>query len=132
MKKIIVLSGLYLFSKNFLAKEQIIPNKKNIFQDYSPSKDEIFEDLLKNSNFKVERIISKGQRSPDGFWYEQEQDEWVLLLEGNAILLFEDNTKVDMKKGDYILIPKYCKHRVEWTDPTKETFWLAIHYSQKK
>lgn len=129
MKKTMFLFGsVFAFSKKFQGKELKIPTKDNIYTDFTPSKDEIFEDLFKNPNFKIERIISKGQRSPDGFWYEQEQDEWVLLLEGKAVLLFEGNVSVEMSKGDYMLIPRSCKHRVEWTDPNQETFWLAVHF----
>lgn len=102
----------------------------NIYRDIPNSNKEIFEGLINNQKFKLERIISKGQSSPDGDdWYNQNKDEWVILLKGSAGLRFEgeENTIV-MQSGDYIHIPAHKKHRVEWTDKNHETFWLALHY----
>ncbi len=102
----------------------------NIFEnipDHIP--EELFQEILKTENIKVERIVSKGHSSPDNYWYDQEENEWVILLKGSAGLLFEGDEKVvRLKSGDYINIPSHTKHRVEWTDPDMETVWLAIHY----
>lgn len=88
---------------------------------------ELFEDVLTTDTFKIERIVSKGHASPQGFWYDQDQNEWVMLLKGRAGLLFEGkDTIIELKPGDYIHIPARRKHRVEWTDPDTETIWLAV------
>ena len=94
--------------------------------------DERFDDLLTRPGCRIERIVSHGQASPPGFWYEQDWDEWVLLLAGGAVLGFEDFAqarawRVEMRAGDYLLIPKGQRHRVESTDPTAATIWLAVH-----
>lgn len=102
---------------------------KNIFDDIPENiESEIFELLANNETTRIERIISKGHNSPDSSWYDQETNEWVLLLTGEAMLLFEDGTSVNMKAGDYINIAAHKKHKVEWTDPEVETLWLAVHY----
>jgi cupin 2 domain-containing protein len=91
--------------------------------------EEILETIIQTHKFKIERIISRGQATTEGEWYDQDKNEWVLVLKGNAGLLFESNNEtVVMKTGDYINIPAHQKHRVEWTDPEEETIWLAIHY----
>lgn len=101
----------------------------NIFDAIPENIDtEIFELLAKSETTRIERIISKGHKSPDSGWYDQEKNEWVLVLRGEAILLFEDGTSVNLKAGDYINIPAHKKHKVEWTDPEIETVWLAVHY----
>jgi len=89
---------------------------------------EVFEDILKLPNLRIERIISKGQSTPQGDWYDQEEGEWVMVLEGHAILGFENGKDVALKKGDYLNIPAHCKHKVKWTDPDQVTIWLAIFY----
>ncbi len=90
--------------------------------------EELIETILKTGTFKIERIVSKGQATPDGQWYDQDKDEWVLLLSGRAGLRIEGRTEVIMAPGDFLHLPAHLKHRVEWTDPEKETVWLAIHY----
>jgi cupin 2 domain-containing protein len=93
-------------------------------------KDEIVETLLKTDHLALERIISSGQATPPGQWYDQPTDEWVILLKGSAGLLFEGNKEVmALRPGDYIQIPAHQRHRVEWTDPEQKTVWLALHYS---
>lgn len=90
--------------------------------------DELFQTLLSNKQIKIERIISKGHSSSVNDWYDQIQDEWVILLEGQAKLQFENNTTLFyLNPGDYLFIPAHTKHRVHWTDPDKVTVWLAIH-----
>ncbi len=91
---------------------------------------EIFEELISGPNFKLERIISDGQATPPGEWMDQERDEWVILLQGSAGLLFADEkTEHFLKPGAYMRIPAHTKHRVEWTDPNQKTVWLALHYT---
>ena len=91
--------------------------------------DEIIETILTNKNIRIERIISKGQSSPEDFWYDQTENEWILVLEGKAIIKFEDESIITLHKGDYLLIPANKKHRVEWTDPKQHTIWLSIFFS---
>jgi cupin 2 domain-containing protein len=89
---------------------------------------ELFETLLQNDNVRIERIISKGHMTPPGEWYDQDRDEWVLLLRGVARLSFDgDCAPLEMVAGDYVFIPAHCKHRVDWTDPQQESIWLAVH-----
>lgn len=106
---------------------------KNFLED-SPtdSAEEIVEDILSGNRFRMERILSKGQASPEGFWYDQGRNEWVLVLKGRGGLIFEDtNDIIEMNPGDYIHIPAHRRHRVAWTDTTQETIWLAIHYEDR-
>lgn len=93
--------------------------------------EELCQTLLSNPGLRIERIVSKGHSSPKGFWYDQDQDEWVLVLQGQAKLNFIDTEAVELKTGDYLLIPAHCKHRVDWTTPDEETVWLAIHIAQR-
>jgi cupin 2 domain-containing protein len=89
---------------------------------------ELFETLKTNASFRIERIVSQGHASAEGFWYDQDQDEWILLLRGAARLRFEDDGRlVELARGDFIDIPAHKRHRVEWTDPGQPTVWLAIH-----
>ena len=90
---------------------------------------ELFQDILTTDKFRIERIVSKGQSSPEGFWYDQDENEWLILLRGSAGLLFEGNDNIiELKPGDYINISANRKHRVEWTDRTTETVWIAVMY----
>jgi len=101
----------------------------NIFSSLPEnSENEFIDSLLKNENVHIERIISKGHTSPSSGWYDQDKDEWVLLLKGNAIIAFEGNVDKHLGLGDYINIPAHTKHKVMWTDPEVETVWLAVHY----
>lgn len=101
--------------------------KKNIFDIPASSKEEIFEHLAGHSNLKIERIISTGQTTPQGVWYDQTADEWVLLIQGEAKILFHENTAIHLKSGDYILIPAHQLHRVTYTTSNPPCIWLAIH-----
>ncbi len=102
---------------------------KNIYKSIpNDSNKEIFEELLKTNNVTIERIISAGHRSPDSGWYDQENNEWVIVLKGKAVLVFEDQITINLSEGDYLNIPSHTKHKVTWTDPDSETIWLAIHY----
>jgi cupin 2 domain-containing protein len=73
-------------------------------------------------------IVSVGHASPEGFWYDQPQNEWVVVLRGAARIQFEDE-RVELRPGDWIHIPAHRRHRVEWTTPDEPTLWLAVHYS---
>lgn len=103
----------------------------NLFQissEITLLSNEIFETIVSTKNVKIERIISFGQTSPDGFWYDQNEHEWVLLLKGYAKLEFEGNKVVELKPGDFINIPAHQKHRVAYTSTFEETIWLAVFY----
>ncbi len=100
----------------------------NIFENIKIDKQkEQFFDLIKNDNVRIEKIVSNGQSSPKGFWYEQKENEFVLLLEGFAILEFEDE-EVELEKGDFLNIPAFKKHRVKHTSQQEPTIWLAVFY----
>ena len=89
---------------------------------------EIFEILIESGNMKVERIISKGHVSPLNGWYDQDQAEWVMILQGEAIVSIEEDKDYHLISGSYLNIPAHTRHRVKWTIPDIETIWLAIHY----
>jgi cupin 2 domain-containing protein len=89
---------------------------------------ELIEQLVENENARIERIVSRGHQSPAQGWYDQDNDEWVMLLKGAAILSFDDGSTINLKPGDYMTIPAHKKHKVDWTDPDAETIWLAVHY----
>ncbi len=103
---------------------------RNLFQEIPESTvNEIIELLLKTDHCKLERIVSRGQKTPPGEWFDQEMNEWVILLSGSAGLLLEGETDAyTMRPGDYIHIPAHRRHRVEWTDPKQKTVWLALHF----
>lgn len=100
----------------------------NLFADL-PTRlpEELVTILCENSHVRIERIVSVGHGSPDGYWYDQEKAEWVVVLKGEAKLLFEgDDGPITMGPGDHILIPAHRKHRVDWTIPGTPTVWLAV------
>jgi cupin 2 domain-containing protein len=100
----------------------------NLFADLPRQMpDELFTTLLEAASVRIERIISDGHASPEGFWYDQDQHEWVVVLTGAARLRFEDDT-VELKPDDFVNIPAHRKHRVEWTTPDEPTVWLAVFY----
>ncbi len=105
------------------------PVSNNIFAKIPEQlPEEIFECILKKENIVIERIISNGHVTSAGQWYDQTEDEWVILLQGEATLLFEKNQRlVSLTPGDYLLIPAHTRHRVEWTLPDFNTIWLAVH-----
>ncbi len=100
----------------------------NIFQFTNQLSDqEIFDTILKSKNVKIERIISTGQTTAEDTGYDQEEDEWVILLQGKATLSFFDNSSINLKAGDYLLIKAHQKHRVTFTSFDPPCIWLAIH-----
>ena len=110
-----------------------IPPSANLFAPLSrTSTDEDITVLLTTPNVRIERIVSTGQATPPGQWHDQARDEWVLVLRGSAGLRFEDETEPRLlRAGDHVLIPAHRRHRVEWTDATEPTVWLALHYSAR-
>ena len=106
---------------------------RNIFappDTHLPPAAEAFEPLLECQGVKIERIISHSAASPEGFWYDQDQDEWVLLLKGEATLQLYPDTLVSLKTGDHVFLPAHQKHRVTYT--AAETLWLAVHIPPAK
>lgn len=95
----------------------------------APAAAEHFDSLLEQPELRIERIVSTGQASPPGFWYDQPEDEWVVLLSGAAGLRFESEVEArDLKSGDWLHIPAHVRHRVEWTDAATPSVWLAVHF----
>jgi cupin 2 domain-containing protein len=86
------------------------------------------EELLSQPNVKIERILSKGQISPETGWYDQDKNEWVVVLQGAGDITFDDGDKVRLQPGDHLNIPAHRRHKVSWTDPDSVTVWLAVFY----
>jgi len=89
---------------------------------------ELSEIILSAPGIRVERIISQAHASPQGFWYDQDWDEWVVVLQGAARLQFEGEAVLKMTAGSFVNIPAHKRHRVEWTAEDQQTIWLAVHY----
>jgi cupin 2 domain-containing protein len=103
----------------------------NLYAGISAARNgEEFKTLLETAGLKIERVVSFGQASPPGFWYDQDQSEWVLLVAGHAGLLIEGETEARLlRAGDHVEIPAHVRHRVEWTDTAVQTIWLAVHFA---
>ena len=87
------------------------------------------DELLTRPGLRIARIVSLGQASPPGFWYDQDWAEWVIVLRGSAALLFEgEGEPRHLQLGDYVHIPAHARHRVVWTEPGRPTIWLAVHH----
>ena len=100
----------------------------NLFTDISANlPDELSTALLVAKNVRIERIVSHGHTSPEDFWYDQDEHEWVIVLKGAARLRLDDNV-MELKRGDFVNIPAHQRHRVEWTTPDEPTIWLAVFY----
>ena len=104
----------------------------NLFEDLpSDLSKEVIEILAQSKSVRIERINSFGQSIPDGFWYDQVQAEWVIVLQGEAKLLLEgDEEPIHLTTGDHLTIPAHLKHRVEWTMLDAPTIWLAVFYGK--
>ena len=88
--------------------------------------------LLETPGLRLERIVSTGHATPPGQWYDQDRDEWVVVVRGRARLRFESEPESrELGVGDHVLIPAHARHRVEWTDPTAPTVWLALFYTRR-
>ena len=106
---------------------------KNLYADV-PQDDfpeELFEVICTGGRFSMERIISRGHVTPDDQWYDQAQDEWVVLLTGSAQLMFDDGQQIDLVPGDYVLIKAHHRHRVIHTSAKESCVWLAIHHDSE-
>lgn len=90
--------------------------------------EEIEELILGAGQLTLKRILSKGQSTPEHEWYDQMENEWVLLIKGEAILAFEKEEDLYMQAGDFCFIPAHRKHRVKWTPDDHETVWLALYF----
>jgi len=88
------------------------------------STNEIIEQVLKNEKVKIERIVSYGQTTPKDYWYNQDKDEFVIILNGSAKIKYNDNRVFELNVGDSLYIPSHQKHQVIYTD--NPTVWLAI------
>ena len=97
--------------------------------DDAATTDEQIDTLLRQPAFELERIVSRGSATPAGEWYDQDRDEWVVVIQGRATLTFDNAGTVGLSPGDYVHIPARCRHRVDWTDPQCETVWLALQYT---
>lgn len=104
--------------------------KTNLFEQLpAASAQEYFETLAGSNGTRIERIVSHGHCSPKDFWYDQEMNEWVILLKGCAALEFEGQGQlVELHPGDALDIPAHRRHRVAWTAATEPTVWLAVHF----
>jgi cupin 2 domain-containing protein len=107
------------------------PQTHNLFDGIPQTlQKELFQTLAESGAVRIERIVSDGQSTPPGEWYDQRWDEWVLLVSGEATLRFDnDAPPLIMKPGDHVIIPANCRHRVERTDPGQKTIWLAVHFN---
>jgi cupin 2 domain-containing protein len=91
---------------------------------------ELVETLLRRQGLRIERIVSTGQATPKGQWYDQEDDEWVLLAAGAArILIAGEARERHLEAGDWLLLPAHCRHHVAWTSSDPPAVWLAIHFA---
>ena len=98
----------------------------SLFSEMASATDaEVFTTLFEKKGVKIERIDSFGQASPEGFWYDQPKDEWVLLVKGEATLEIQDQPELSLRSGDYLLIPAHTRHRVSYT--SADAKWLAVH-----
>ncbi len=106
------------------------PIAGNLFDSIPATlQEEHFLTLAESGAVRIERIVSEGHATPQGEWYDQAWNEWVLLVSGGATVLFDsDAAPVTMVAGEYVMIPAGCRHRVEKTDVTQKTVWLAVHF----
>ena len=103
-------------------------DKRNLFSDLPASLPEEIGETIVNSDYcRIEKIVSTGQASPDGFWYDQEESEWVLLLKGSATVTFEEGD-VKLLPGDHINIPPHRRHRLKETATDEPTVWICVFY----
>lgn len=100
----------------------------NIFTNLpAPAVEEFVETLAHGNNVRVDRIASHGHTSPENFWYDQETNEWVMVVQGEALLEFKDDpTELLLRPGDHVFLPAHFQHRVAWTDTN--TIWVAVHW----
>jgi cupin 2 domain-containing protein len=119
-------------SKLNLQREKRVmePTVTNLFELPSPlPTGEEIEVLAEGEKIRIERVISTGQTTPVGEWYDQAEDEWVTLLQGEAELSFSEGERYRLKAGDYLKISAHCRHRVEYTSESPPCVWIAVHGS---
>ena len=109
-----------------IGKDRAIANIFNLPKKLPP--EELIETLLKNDRLVVERIVSTGQVTPPGEWYDQDLNEWLVVLQGEGELSYEDNSRIKLTVGDYLLIPAHQKHRVEYTSTEPPCIWLTVFF----
>ena len=101
----------------------------NFFADIPESlPDEVFQQIAGGHGVRIERIVSRGHSSPAQGWYDQESEEWVMVVRGQAVIAYPDKPSITLSEGDYVTIAAHEKHRVDWTSPDEPTIWLAVHY----
>lgn len=102
---------------------------RNLFDvsNLLPSDHEVIEELAVGDEVKVERIVSTGQKTPEGAWFDQELDEWVVLIQGKATLTCGDGSTQNLKPGDSVFLRAHLKHRVEFTGTNPPCIWIAVH-----
>ncbi len=104
----------------------------NLFEALPDAREtEAVSGLVEAGTTRIERIVSHGQASPKGFWYDQDETEWVIVLSGSARLEFEDR-ELGLGPGDHVEIPAHTRHRVSWTTPDEPTVWLAVFYADSR
>jgi cupin 2 domain-containing protein len=111
----------------------LMPAARNLFTELpsiASGASEACDTLLETEGVKIERIVSHCAASPEGFWYDQPQDEWVLVAKGEATLLIFPEERISLKTGDHVLLPAHCRHRVERT--SEETVWVAVHVRRRQ
>lgn len=103
---------------------------QNLFQDIPTHlSEELLQTLVENTHVRIERIVSRGHQSPEGFWYDQQQHEFVLLVQGEAELALQSpDEQIRLCAGDWLVINAHRKHRVDWTDPQHDTIWLTVFF----
>ena len=99
----------------------------NLFNlpDPLPHNEDII-DLVRSDDIRIERIVSTGQTTPEGQWYDQDEDEWVVLVQGEAVLEYENGERLNLSAGDHVLLPAHCRHRVAYTSRQPPCIWLAV------
>lgn len=101
----------------------------NLFQNIPDAlPEEVFETIINTENVQIERIVSYGHTTEKNKWLQQNKNEWVIVLKGQASIQFENAALYELHTGDCLNIPADVKHRVEWTEKNAETIWLAVHY----
>ncbi|GAB1430235.1 hypothetical protein MASR2M18_10680 [Ignavibacteria bacterium] len=114
--------------------EPMPENMSNIFSKipFHAASLEIVEPMFEFDGVLIERIISTGQATPEGEWYDQKHHEWVILLTGHAGIQIEGELETRaLRPGDYLFLPAHCRHRVEWTDERDRTIWLAVFFEPR-
>ncbi|WP_166822970.1 cupin domain-containing protein [Thalassoroseus pseudoceratinae] len=101
----------------------------NLFADLPTDlPEELITVLAANQHVRIERIVSTGHKTADDSWYDQQETEWVVVLKGEATLVYADGESQQLTPGDWVLIPAHRKHRVDWTSPEEPTVWLAVFF----